>query len=94
MYLQQTKTPMVCSNCSTTTTTLWRRNVTGDPVCNACGLYFKLHKANRPISLRKDSIQTRKRRSKSQMMKEENASLSSTSTVSTPCGSPNSTFSV
>lgn len=32
-----------CANCQTTTTTLWRRNGNGDPVCNACGLYFKLH---------------------------------------------------
>lgn len=32
-----------CSNCQTTTTTLWRRNNQGEPVCNACGLYFKLH---------------------------------------------------
>ncbi|XP_016115074.1 GATA-binding factor 2-like isoform X1 [Sinocyclocheilus grahami] len=32
-----------CSNCQTTTTTLWRRNGNGDPVCNACGLYYKLH---------------------------------------------------
>lgn len=34
---------MSCSNCHTQTTTLWRRNNEGDPVCNACGLYFKLH---------------------------------------------------
>jgi len=32
-----------CANCLTTTTTLWRRNCDGEPVCNACGLYFKLH---------------------------------------------------
>ena len=33
----------ICANCKTTNTTLWRRNPNGEPVCNACGLYFKLH---------------------------------------------------
>lgn len=51
-----------CSNCQTTTTTLWRRNVNGEPVCNACGLYFKLHNVNRPLAMRKDGIQTRNRK--------------------------------
>lgn len=37
-----------CTNCQTTTTTLWRRNASGDPVCNACGLYYKLHQV-RPL---------------------------------------------
>lgn len=32
-----------CANCKTTNTTLWRRNPNGEPVCNACGLYYKLH---------------------------------------------------
>lgn len=36
-----------CANCQTTTTTLWRRNANGDPVCNACGLYYKLHNVSR-----------------------------------------------
>ncbi|CAG0919507.1 unnamed protein product, partial [Notodromas monacha] len=37
------RTGVTCANCSTNTTTLWRRNSEGEPVCNACGLYFKLH---------------------------------------------------
>ena len=40
-----------CSNCHTTTTTLWRRNGTGEPVCNACGLYYKLHGVSVTCSL-------------------------------------------
>ena len=36
----------------------------GEPVCNACGLYFKLHGVNRPLAMKKDSIQTRKRKPK------------------------------
>ncbi|XP_055931390.1 transcription factor GATA-4-like [Argiope bruennichi] len=53
-----------CSNCGTTTTTLWRRNNHGEPVCNACGLYYKLHNMNRPLAMRKAGIQTRKRKPK------------------------------
>ncbi|XP_070533211.1 transcription factor GATA-4-like isoform X1 [Ptychodera flava] len=53
-----------CANCHTTQTTLWRRNNEGEPVCNACGLYYKLHSVNRPLALKKDSIQTRKRKPK------------------------------
>lgn len=53
-----------CSNCGTTTTTLWRRNNHGEPVCNACGLYYKLHNMNRPPAMRKAGIQTRKRKPK------------------------------
>ncbi|XP_011687832.1 PREDICTED: box A-binding factor-like isoform X2 [Wasmannia auropunctata] len=56
-----------CSNCETTMTSLWRRNAHGEPVCNACGLYFKLHGVNRPSTMKKDSIQTRKRKPKGGM---------------------------
>ncbi|KAI8586619.1 hypothetical protein BDZ88DRAFT_388459, partial [Geranomyces variabilis] len=50
-----------CSNCSTDKTSLWRRNANAEPLCNACGLFFKLHGVNRPISLKTDVIRTRKR---------------------------------
>ncbi|XP_067867036.1 transcription factor GATA-4-like isoform X2 [Heterodontus francisci] len=53
-----------CSNCHTTTTTLWRRNAEGEPVCNACGLYMKLHGIPRPLAMKKEGIQTRKRKPK------------------------------
>ncbi|XP_063736697.1 erythroid transcription factor [Eleginops maclovinus] len=51
-----------CVNCLTETTTLWRRNSAGEPVCNACGLYYKLHQVNRPLAMKKDRIQTRNRK--------------------------------
>lgn len=57
-----TKRPgMACTNCQTTTTSLWRRNSLGETVCNACGLYYKLHNINRPLAMKKDSIQVRAR---------------------------------
>ncbi|XP_050686403.1 transcription factor GATA-4-like isoform X3 [Eriocheir sinensis] len=61
---------LMCSNCGTTTTTLWRRNNEGEPVCNACGLYYKLHGVNRPLQMRKDSIQSRKRKPKNKKAEE------------------------
>ncbi|XP_051784882.1 transcription factor GATA-6 [Erpetoichthys calabaricus] len=53
-----------CANCHTSTTTLWRRNAEGEPVCNACGLYTKLHGVPRPLAMKKEGIQTRKRKPK------------------------------
>ena len=50
-----------CANCNTTKTPLWRRSVKGEPLCNACGLFWKLHGVNRPLSLKKDTIQRRNR---------------------------------
>ncbi|XP_065351498.1 uncharacterized protein LOC135946931 isoform X2 [Cloeon dipterum] len=58
------RTGLSCSNCSTSSTSLWRRNASGDPVCNACGLYYKLHGVSRPLTMKKDNIQTRKRKPK------------------------------
>ncbi|KAF9187257.1 hypothetical protein BGZ51_001454 [Haplosporangium sp. Z 767] len=50
-----------CTNCSQTQTPLWRKNDAGEPICNACGLYAKLHNRDRPVTMRKAKI-TRRRR--------------------------------
>lgn len=55
---------MSCTNCGTMTTTIWRRNMKGEMVCNACGLYYKLHGVTRPVTMRRDTIHTRRRRPK------------------------------
>jgi len=58
------RTGAKCVNCETETTSLWRRNQKGESVCNACGLYYKLHGVERPKNMRKEVIQTRKRKPK------------------------------
>ncbi|RIB00524.1 hypothetical protein C2G38_1893102, partial [Gigaspora rosea] len=50
-----------CANCGQTQTPLWRKNDKGQPLCNACGLYAKLHNRDRPIAMRKSKIQRRRR---------------------------------
>ncbi|OZC09875.1 GATA zinc finger [Onchocerca flexuosa] len=67
-----------CSNCLTTKTTAWRRDQTGKLVCNACGLYYRLHRTNRPVHMRKDIIQQRFRR----RVKEDDAASNPQSVLS------------
>ncbi|KAK8434921.1 hypothetical protein IWX49DRAFT_500948 [Phyllosticta citricarpa] len=57
----QTGVPTTCTNCFTQTTPLWRRNPEGQPLCNACGLFLKLHGVVRPLSLKTDVIKKRNR---------------------------------
>lgn len=59
--------PTTCTNCFTQTTPLWRRNPEGHPLCNACGLFLKLHGVVRPLSLKTDIIKKRNRGSGNQM---------------------------
>ncbi|KDQ11228.1 hypothetical protein BOTBODRAFT_462541 [Botryobasidium botryosum FD-172 SS1] len=50
-----------CYNCHTTATPLWRKDEEGRTLCNACGLYLKLHGEKRPSSMKSDIIRKRSR---------------------------------
>ncbi|EIE75953.1 hypothetical protein G6F46_010509 [Rhizopus delemar] len=50
-----------CDNCQITKTPLWRRSPEGKILCNACGLFLKLHGVIRPLSLKSDIIKRRNR---------------------------------
>ncbi|KAI8811847.1 hypothetical protein BJ742DRAFT_795758 [Cladochytrium replicatum] len=50
-----------CANCATRTTPLWRRDGEGKMLCNACGLYLKMHKEKRPMSMKTEVIRKRQR---------------------------------
>ncbi|KAI6220626.1 hypothetical protein M3Y99_01601000 [Aphelenchoides fujianensis] len=65
----QRRQGVTCVNCHTTNTTLWRRNHKSEPVCNACGLYYKLHNTDRPSAMKKEQIQTRNRKANNKLKK-------------------------
>ncbi|KAK9467222.1 hypothetical protein V1512DRAFT_224610 [Lipomyces arxii] len=52
---------VACQNCGTTITPLWRRDEAGHTICNACGLYYKLHGVHRPVAMKRSIIKRRKR---------------------------------
>jgi hypothetical protein len=47
--LKKPKKFLQCTNCNTKTTPLWRKSNNGDLLCNACGLFYKLHGVLRPL---------------------------------------------
>ncbi|KAJ3782522.1 hypothetical protein GGU10DRAFT_275361, partial [Lentinula aff. detonsa] len=65
-----------CYNCHTTATPLWRKDDEGKTVCNACGLYYKLHGSARPISMKSDVIRKRSRHDAHAAMQARRGSLS------------------
>nr|KAF6294588.1 hypothetical protein mPipKuh1_005420 [Pipistrellus kuhlii] len=74
-----------CTNCQTTTTAVWRMNASGEPLCNACGLYYKRHQANRPAIMQKDAVKTRKNMA-SQKKKKPESSLGGPGPADGPAG--------
>ncbi|KAM0676023.1 hypothetical protein GVAV_000803 [Gurleya vavrai] len=57
-----------CSNCATNITPLWRRGANGLHLCNACGLYYKIHNSHRPKELKSDSFKQRQRPKKNEIL--------------------------
>lgn len=60
-----TRSSSICHNCKTNTMPLWRRDKNGNTLCNACGLFLKLHETSRPINLKTNVIKSRNRKSNS-----------------------------
>lgn len=80
-----------CTNCHTKTTPLWRRNPQGQPLCNACGLFLKLHGVVRPLSLKTDVIKKRQRGNTSNSKKSSGFGGSSVSVSSAFANASNGT---
>lgn len=87
--------PELCGNCGATDTPMWRKTEDGMVVCNACGLYHKLHGQHRRSGSKritaseiKDTLSTRKpvRNNNFTLVKENShiASKSSTNSGTNP----------
>lgn len=97
---QDGNTPTTCTNCFTQTTPLWRRNPEGQPLCNACGLFLKLHGVVRPLSLKTDVIKKRNRGSGATLpvgstsTRSKKGTGSGSGTTSGPASRKNSTLAI
>ncbi|KAJ1995855.1 hypothetical protein GGI25_000269 [Coemansia spiralis] len=84
--LETTAPSVVCFNCGVDSTPLWRRDIDGNVICNACGLYYKLHNTPRPISMKRTVIKRRRRRTtnpSSSSVQSANASSSNNKAMGT-----------
>eukprot|EP00123_Amoebidium_parasiticum_P007265 comp18004_c0_seq1/m.18441 comp18004_c0_seq1/g.18441 ORF comp18004_c0_seq1/g.18441 comp18004_c0_seq1/m.18441 type:complete len:411 (-) comp18004_c0_seq1:10-1242(-) len=50
-----------CENCQTTTTIMWRQTPERGRLCNACGLFWRKHRKDRPLKLCKNMVCKRRR---------------------------------
>lgn len=55
---------LVCHNCQTTVTPLWRKNEQGQHLCNACGLYSRTYGKPRPLAMKKQEGYRKRPRNK------------------------------
>ncbi|SSD62149.1 uncharacterized protein SCODWIG_03911 [Saccharomycodes ludwigii] len=78
-----------CFNCKTFKTPLWRRDPQGNTLCNACGLFQKLHGTMRPLSMKTDVIKKRNTKKRGSNRKVEKTNVGITSNNNNSSSSTN-----
>ncbi|KAJ3027666.1 UNVERIFIED_CONTAM: putative electron transfer flavoprotein subunit [Siphonaria sp. JEL0065] len=53
-----------CINCQTSVTPMWRRDMEGNRICNACGVYFRMNGVHRVVKVGGTAVQRRRTRVK------------------------------